>query len=393
MKILFYRYGSICEVDVLDCFVKSGHEVIEIDDEIYNKGISPAQRVDKISKSLNDSPADCVFTINFYPSISDVCNIYHIRYISWIVDCPVLELFSKSISNEWNRVFVFDRAQYEDIYKYNPNGIFHYPLAVNVDGKQAAIKRATVGDINRFTHDISFVGSLYTEKCPFDDLKGESEYLRGFLEGIIQAQLKVYGYYFIGDLLSDEIVKEFAMHVENFLRFPTESYLTDRETVSQHYIGNKISAMERDLLLKMILNTFKVDIYTGSDTKQYSSNLINHGFAKTLTEMPVIFNRSKINLNPTSKAIRTGVPLRVFDIMACEGFVLSNYQQELCELFTPGEDFVCYESIEQVPELIDYYLNHEKERKEIAHNAFEKVKDNYDYMFRLNKLLLIAFEK
>jgi len=108
--------------------------------------------------------------------------------------------------------------------------------------------------------------------------------------------------------------------------------------------------------------------------------------------MPVIFHESRININPTSKAIRTGVPLRVFDIFACEGFMISNYQPELCEMFVPGEDFVYYESIEQVPELARYYLEHENERREIAHNGYIKVKEQYSYMVRLNRLLLKAFE-
>ena len=72
--------------------------------------------------------------------------------------------------------------------------------------------------------------------------------------------------------------------------------------------------------------------------------------------------------------------------------MLSNYQTELCELFVPGEDFVYYESFEQVPEIVDYYLSHESERKEIAHNAYNKVREKYSYMVRLNGLLLQAFE-
>ena len=78
--------------------------------------------------------------------------------------------------------------------------------------------------------------------------------------------------------------------------------------------------------------------------------------------------------------------------MACGGFMLSNYQSELCELFVPGEHFACYDSLEQVPDIVAYYLEHEKERKEIAHNAYLKVKDEYSYELRLNRLLLTAFE-
>ena len=35
-----------------------------------------------------------------------------------------------------------------------------------------------------------------------------TEYTRGYLEGIIEAQLKVYGYNFIKETLSEEMVKK-----------------------------------------------------------------------------------------------------------------------------------------------------------------------------------------
>ena len=392
MKILFYRYGSICEPDVLECFEKSSHVVTVIDEEIYNKNLTFLQSVRLVEEAFDRSDFDCVFSINFFPAISDLCSIYNIRYISWIVDAPVLELFSKSIANPCNRVFVFDRAQYEDIYRYNPKCIFHFPLAVNVESKQRIICEAKNKETaSRFSAEVSFVGSLYTEKCPMDALSGESQYLKGFLEAIIEAQLKVYGAYFADAALSDEVIRDFKAAMPNYYHYELENFLTDKIIIGQYYLGNKITAVERVRLMKLISESFSLDVYTNSDLS-FAPRINAKGTCKTMTEMPLIFNQSKINLNPTSKAIRSGIDLRAFDIMACEGFMLSNYQSELCELFVPGEDFAYYSSIEEVPEIIDYYLNHESERREIAHNGFEKVRKSYSYDYRLNKLLLTAFE-
>lgn len=392
LKILFYRYGSICEEDILECMKISGHEVIEVSDEITNKNITFKESVEIVDHRLQEKPCDCVFTINFFPALSDLCNIYNIRYICWIVDSPVMELFAKSVSNQCNRIFVFDREQYNDIYKYNPKCIFHYPLAVNVEGKQSTIQSARLdGSIERFKSDISFVGSLYTEKSPYDKLSNPSPYLSGFMAGAMEAQLKVYGYYFIPSILQENIIEEFKNSMPDYYHYELDNYFTDKIIISQLYMGNKITSMERTKVIDTISKYRNVDVYTASDLSEFN-NVTNKGTCKTITEMPLVFNNSRINLNPTSKAIRSGVPLRVFDIMACEGFVLSNYQTEMCELFTPGVDFVYYDSIESIPEVINYYLEHENERKEIAHNGFEKVKDEYNYLLRLNKLLLIAFE-
>lgn len=390
MKILFYRYGSICEPDVIEGLTENGHIVTEMTEEITNKSLVFGDCARIVSQSLLNQPQDCVFTINFFPIISDVCNIFHIPYISWIVDSPVMELWSKSIQNPCNRVFLFDRELYREIAPFNPDCVFHFPLAVNITGKQQAIQNASASMRNNFTSDCSFVGSLYTEKCPYDKLTNPPDYLRGYLEGLMEAQLKVYGYYFIDELLPDKIVEDFKAHLPSFYQYPMDTFLTDKTTVSQLYIGNKISALERVEIMKRLSEYVSLDLYTGSDTSMLPK-VHNRGFAKTLTEMPIIFHESKINLNPTSKPIRSGIPLRVFDIMGCGGFVLSNYQPELCEFFEAGVEFDYYGSLDELVEKTNYYLSHEKERAEIAHNGFEKAAREYNYPKRLHELFSIVF--
>ncbi len=391
MNILFYRYGSICEEDILNCFIRSGHKCITIENEITDKSITGADTLALVDKALQNGSFDCVFTINFYPSISDLCNIYHIRYICWTVDSPVLELFTSSIQNPWNRVFIFDRAQYEDIHGLNPGCVFHYPLAVDTGSKQKAIEAAKRDNrLESYRCDISFVGSLYSEKNPMRDLNA-SGYLKGFLDALCESQLRVYGYYFAQDLLTDEVIRDFKSSVKEYFCLKSENYLTDRQLIGQYYLGYNITAMERQRLIAKIADRFSTDVYTRSDPSLIKKANLRGG-CETMTEMPVIFHESRININPTSRSIRSGIPLRVFDIFACEGFMLSNYQPELCKLFIPGEDFVYYESMEQAPEVIEYFLGHEKKRAEIAHNAYMKVSKDYSYDVRLNKLLLMAFE-
>jgi len=390
MKILFYRYGSICEPDIIEGFEELGIEVSQITEEITNKNLVFGDSARIVSNYLLDHPHDAVFSVNFFPIVSDVCNIFKIPYISWTVDSPVMELFSKSIANPCNRVFLFDRIQYNEINPLNPGHIFHFPLAVNIKSKQNAIEQMSVYNHAKYTSDISFVGSLYTEKCPYDKLTNAPEYLNGYLNGLMEAQIRIYGYYFIEELLPDDIVAEFKNHLPNFYQYPMENFLTDRMIMAQLYIGNKITAIERIRTMKLLSKDFAVDLYTGSDTSALPA-VNNRGFAKSLTEMPVIFNESKINLNTTCKAIRSGLPQRIFDIMGCGGFVLSNYQAEIPDLFEPGIDIITYASMEEMNELAAYYLSHDNERREIAHNGYEKVLHNYTYPIRLAQLLELAY--
>lgn len=391
MKVLFYRYGSICEPDIIFSFKEMGIGVLEYTKEIIEKSYNPSLAVKEIGDFLQNNPVDFVFSINFFPYLAEVCNIFHLRYLSWIVDSPVMELYTNSITKEYNRVFIFDRALYNEIHPFNPSCVFHLPLAANVSNKEKLFANTSNSVKRKFTHDVAFVGSLYTEKCPYDRVSNLPEAVRGYLEGIMEAQKQIYGYYFIEDLLNDEIVDTFANTLDGFYRLPKGSFLDDKRTLAQLYIGNKISAMERVETFGSISEKFNVSIYTASDTTGIP-RLHNMGTAKTLTEMPIIFNQSKINLNITSKIIRTGLPLRIFDILSCEGFLISNYQEEIPELFVPGEDLVMYNNLEELYYLIEYYLNHDDERREIARNGFERLKSNYTYEKQMEKMLLTAFE-
>ena len=109
----------------------------------------------------------------------------------------------------------------------------------------------------------------------------------------------------------------------------------------------------------------------------------NMGLADYATETPYIFHNSKINLNITLRSIKSGIPLRCLEIMACGGFLLTNFQSDFLRHFIPDEDFVFYESKEDLLQKIDYYLTHDAERIAIAKSGYEKVlrHHNYDIIF------------
>ena len=100
---------------------------------------------------------------------------------------------------------------------------------------------------------------------------------------------------------------------------------------------------------------------------------------------------SNVFSNKFSKSIRSGLPLRIFDILGCGGFCLTNYQEELPNYFQSGKDLVYYTSEEDLLDKTEYYMTHEKEREEIAHNGYETVKQYHNYPERLLDMLSLAY--
>lgn len=384
MNVLFYRYNSICEPIYINALKSLGINVIEENTELTKKDVAAEAVVDNVKSILNSHAIIFVISINYYPVLSAVCNIYHVPYISIIVDSPVLELYSDTIKNPYNRIFIFDRALYNRHKSDNPDCIFHLPLCSDITHIDNVLKN-NKNLYSKYSADISFIGSLYTEKCPYNNVKNLPPYIRGYFDGIMNSQLGIYGSNLIYDLLSDEMVDEF-MKYEKIYSFPEKAKKDNKAVVAYNYLSVKVSEQERIRLLKRISESFNLDIYTGSDTS-LMPKARNRGFAKSLTEMPVIFHNSKINLQITARTIETGLSQRVWDVLSAGGFLLMNYQEELFDYFEPGNDLDFFGSEDELIDKITFYLKNDDIRKQAAQRGKEKVTKYHTPLSRINEII------
>ncbi len=390
MEILFYRYKSICEPDVIESFRKLGIDVVE--ERIADEGGKNADLylVDRIEGLIKSHKFLFVFSINFFPVLSDICNIMSIPYISWTVDVPVMELFSPAIKNSCNRIFMFDRMQYSYFKKYNPSCIFYLPLATNPGRWEKVIAKNLPQKDNRFSADISFVGSLYNEKNAFRKIKGMSEYTRGYIQGIVESQLQVYGVNFVESVVTEELLKELSTMVPDMHQPLCEGNREAQKYLIAHaFIGSELAQVERTCLLNLLAKAHDVELYTLSDTSDLSRVHV-HGGADSQSEMPMVFASSRINLNITMRPIATGLSLRVYDICGCGGFLMTNWQEELPELYEPGTEAEFFVSGEELLEKVDYYLRHDDEREKIAIRGLERTKAEHTYDMRIAEMIRVV---
>lgn len=383
---LMHCWSAAYEDTVREAFVRAGVNLDYYKYPVsnYDNDENIMNAVEEYFKKYEDteSPCEFVFSINYIPVLSKVCQRNGVKYISWSVDSPLATLYSKTITNECNYFFTFDKVQMEEAVGLGASHVRHMPLGTGMKD---------LGEPDEYKADISFLGNLYnTDNTDmFSCIHTLPDRLLGYFNGIMQAQLQIYGYNFLSDVISEEIWKETrrAVVIEN-----SPEYV---DAYKQHFLdmlNRHISRLERKKVLETIGNKRKMDLYTGSDISEiHASGIVNKGYADYFQDMPVIFNTSKINLNITSKSIVSGIPLRVFDIMGCGGFVLSNYQPELAELFENGKEVVLYESIADMEEKIEYYLVHEEERREIAREGCRKVQEKYRFEMRVSEILKEVF--
>ena len=381
MKVLFYRYGSICESDILDAFQSLHLEVIEEKTEMIRKKIPVQERIQILSTLLLTHKPFFAFSINFFPLISDICEKLHILYVCLTVDCPVLELLDQSIQNSCNRIFLFDRVQYDTIHHYNPDRIFHLPLAVNTKRYDEIIgEHRSFPD---YQYEVSFVGSMY-RKNSYDEIKDMlPDYVRGYFDALMKLQLEIYGENYIDGMLTAEIMDELNRHFR--IEKSERSFSNISLIFSTTVLGFKIAQLERYKLLGALSKRFDVSVFTDDENADFVL-AHNMGPVRYWDESPVVFYTSRINLNFTIRNIRSGIPLRVWDILAAGGFCITNFQPELVLYFKNGEDLVWFEDEADLVRKVRYYLEHEEERKQIALMGQRKVRELHNYDVRISEI-------
>lgn len=382
-NILFIYSDRVTLSDIPWGLTEIGREV-----QIYDKVITLQYYVEEQYLALRNFLQGHIFSMiithNYSVMVSDICEEMHIKYVSWVFDSPLIDLYTSSYYNKYNYIFVFDKKQFERLSLREMPRLYHMPLAVNVNRVSAL--QISVEDENKYSCDISFVGSLYTENA-FDTCADKIPFqIRERMLDFIKKRVLKWGKdQSIFELLNHQDVEQLTkiFHIGDWIDLHPGYYL------EVQLLSRKIAEIERVCILNALALNHKVTLFTDDQT-QMLENVKVCGRISYETEAPKVFYLSKINLNITLRSIETGVPQRILDIMGAGGFVLSNYQEELEELFIPGEEIVMFHDMSELIYMVNYYLNHEKERVRIAMNGYLKVKKHYTYEQRLQQILDIV---
>lgn len=460
MHILMYRWKAYNYRDIEQTFLLLGHTVDNIEQELGSYDVSPEfERV--IEEKIRGTHYDMVFTVNYFPLISNVCERTGVKYISWTCDNPLISMYHESVFHGCNYIFTFDKTNYLEFRGMGVKHIWYLPLAVDTERMDALLgaleeagatgaapektedsgdgqtgiapeKAGTTGvahegmktagtvpeedgttgivrkgmktagtvpegtgeagrrkaaqgtEMQKYRGDVAFVGSLY-ERNSYDKIKNRlPEYLRGYFDAVMEAQLNISGANIVEPMLTTNILEQLQ---EYFQLEKSEGSFSDLGLIFQTTVlGFKIAEIERRRALIELSKHYKVNVYSNSDV----SDLLRIQYCGSVdywSEMPKVFRMSKINLNFTIPNIKSGIPLRIWDVLGCGGFLLTNYQAEIPYYFKEGEDLVCFDGLEDLCEKVGYYLEHEEERKRIAWNGYRKVREKHSYIERIRTIL------
>ncbi|SFB93884.1 CgeB family protein [Butyrivibrio sp. YAB3001] len=382
MTVAVVYFKELRKEDLVWALLQAGFDVQIMDSEI---SIYSTEKDDalKFEQYIKENQIDAVFTYDFCPALSDGCSICSIPYVSWVYDCPLQTLYENSVSNDCNYIFSFDKKQVETIRQCGGKHAYYQHLGTNVFRNSAIV--ITDEDEKKYSCNVSFIGNLFSDGIY--DLAGQvvdeatkQEYQNiiddayGKWDGIdrIHGRLSEQALDKLTDLDRGKFNDKFKMPLDDFFCSTLISY--------------KLADLERTDMLGRLAK-YGMRFYTYEKNVNISG-IVPQPPLNYMDELPKAYALSKININITLHSITSGIPLRVFDIMGVGGFVLSNYQPEIEELFDIGKEIVVYRTLDELEDKVQYYLSHDDERRKIALNGYFAVKERFDNQKIVNDMLI-----
>lgn len=385
-RILFLHSKQIRLIGIPLALEQLGHNVNIANIEVTLEGGNSTNRKEQelIEELLEEGHYDLAVTYDFSHGVSNACQTFRIPYYAWVYDSPFMGLYSKEALNDINYISVFDRKQYERLVPLGLKHLFYLPLAPETDnfGTVHIGKR----DEKKYSCDVSFVGRLYNNRG-FEEIFDENSI--NFLE---EAKSLIYQM----NCIWDKSTTLFGKASEELINYMAQKQSDDtwaQWNINKRYfcesmrLARKCNETERIHILKSLKDKFHIVVYTDNSAKEILKDFTVRPWLDYEHEMPKAFYLSKINLNITSRSIESGIPQRVWDIMAVGGFCLTNYQPELEEYFQIGKELEIYHNLEELEEKIAYYLTHDEERLRIAINGYKRVRDEHSLKSRLKQAL------
>lgn len=376
MKYLFWQWNSFCGRGIEKALnaMHADFDTAFFQPESFEEDEKHREFLDRaLTKGY-----DALISVNFSTEALRMCEKHGCLYYSWIYDCPVNIVDREPMKSPACRLFFFDSIQAEKASAMGMNA-WYLPLAADPAVFVKSVSRGNPGK-----YDVSLVGKLY--KSQYENyLKPLDDYSRGYLEGIVRSQSNLpYGF-----LIPEVVTEELTERLNSFYKATggEKAELSRRQLI--YLLACETTGRARITALQLLSKRFRTALWS-SDTDDRLSETEKNPYTDYYEGMPGVFASSKINLNISLCAIEAGIPLRVLDIIACNGFVLTDWKMDMGEFFTPGESIETWSTLEELYTKVDFYAKNDSAREKIAGNAREILIRAFRFEDRLRAMLEIS---
>jgi len=321
-----------------------------------------------------------VVSVNFSPEMAMLTTVQNIPYISWTVDPLPLARFKliKGTKTELCTAFVHRKKICDTFKAVGINHTFYLPLAA--PGK----RRIPVTDpalLNGYHCNISFVGNSLTKELDTLNAYLKSNHWDDNELTLFNEHLNIY-FTNVGDGNSFEGIDAEFPHLpepfrEKLLKCPKQAYLKD-------LLNGALSCLLRMGRVKTLQEK---NIHVYGDKGWQSLGNSYKGFANHGDELTAIYCASTINLDLPRIYQRDILTMRIFDILACGGIMLTEQSAGLSDIFSDGTHLMSYTDSKDMMQKTEHLLQDKALRESISLQGKNEVLKHHLISHRIDTIL------
>jgi spore maturation protein CgeB len=165
---------------------------------------------------------------------------------------------------------------------------------------------------------------------------------------------------------------------------------TQRKNILVSFVGSFTSShSKRDQLLEHLCSNLPMNVWgIGVERLPHDSSIhARYLGAVWGLRMFRVLAASKIVVNYHSDIAQSYANnMRLFEATGTGALLVTDWKDNLHEMFEPGKEVVAYRNLEECGELIQYYLEHNDEREAIAASGQRRTLESHTYLQRMRDL-------
>ncbi len=361
---IIYLYNEYwLQREIISCLGSLGHNIYTfyiIDD--------PKKMLDGLLKACIEFKPDIIMGTNhmgFDPEgkIANILSELNLPVTFWYLDDFRFIIQQQNVHfNENTALFSFDEKHNQYLKKLGVSHSFYLPLAATFDPEINYGSSAFSG----LNNSVTFIGNSFQETVKKWQRPG---YKSKFKQ--VSARLNI-----------SESIPGFVEEINRLKLFSSEND-------SWHFCGYAAAAATQAYRQNYLVQIPEDLLQIYGDSKWNDLGVTGKINPPTDYQKitPQVYSNSMININLSSQQLDSAVNQRVFDVPASGGFLLTDFKNSLPQLFDIESEIACFNSNEEMLELINYYSRHESERNKIVDAARWRINKEHMLIHRAEKML------
>ncbi|MAA79246.1 MAG: hypothetical protein CL916_08290 [Deltaproteobacteria bacterium] len=372
--IVFLCKGELFVSDVGNILQHRGYAVYMWDVECLSHD-------EVVYGALMAKPSLCV-SINYRYGLAEIVERTSSKLLVWEIDPSMDRIRNVETDTKSSFIYTWRAAHIDSFRRSGFQNVKYLPLATNT--KRCFPTKGTLEERDVYGCSVSFVGASLVDQG--------QHYRDVFLSSYAQWSGREDGSEKLQGLMREQS-KDLSIFIADELLgywFPDFSKAMEDAQVSlSSLLGEWIACLKRQSYV-MALQDHDIQVW---GDRGWSGVPNYRGQAGHLREVVHVYRRSIINIDINRIYQPDIVTMRVFDVIATGGFILTEYTPALDDLFDVGVEIATYTTMDDLIEKVDFYRSHPEERTRIIQAGRKRVHAEHTMEHRLTTMLSAIHEK